>query len=130
VRSNGLDSRPGTPGPQDALREEEERLQAAVELIAEMQLTSEQLRTGLRALAPGFGREFEGAPPADEAEARVREVARGFAQRLRDRAAEEIPPLPFERCGDGEGPASQTWGVRLKPAAPPPSQLLCFLAHW
>ncbi|GBF97790.1 hypothetical protein Rsub_10215 [Raphidocelis subcapitata] len=97
VRGNGPGrSRAGTPGPQDSLEEEEERLQAAVELIAEMQLTSEQLRTGLRTLAPGFGREFAGEAPPEDAEARVREVAREFAQQLRDRAAGEIPVLPFE----------------------------------
>jgi hypothetical protein len=66
-----------------------------------MQLTSDQLRQGLRspALAGGFGREFWGEPPAEDAEAAVREAARGFAQRLRDRAAAELPALPFDRWG-------------------------------
>ena len=97
----------------------EERRIAAVELVAEMQLTSEQLRQGLRALSPGFGREFKGiewpaggnsgnsggaaaagADAADAAteriEAAIRDAARDFAQRLRERAARELPLLPFE----------------------------------
>jgi hypothetical protein len=102
VRHNGLDSRDGS---QDSVEEEQERLQAAVELIAEMQLTAEQLRQGLRAaaLAPGFGREFRGEQPAGEAEAAVREVAREYSARLRDRAAAELPMLPFERRAPPSG---------------------------
>ncbi len=85
-------------GADGAAAEEQERLQAAVELIAEMQLTSDQLRFGLRTLLPGFGVEFEGEGAPEAREASVREAARDFAQRLRERAAAELPLLPFERC--------------------------------
>jgi hypothetical protein len=141
---SGLDGR--EPDPQGSMEEEEERLAAAVELLAEMQLTSDQLRVGLRALQPGFGREFE-APPGDakgdaaatkagggaaakaKAEATVRETAREFAQRLRERAAAELPLLPFERCALGRGERGGTWGARPD-AALRPAGLLAQAACW
>jgi hypothetical protein len=94
------------------LREQENRREA-VEVVAEMVLTAEQLNRGLRLLKPGFGTIFEPGPSAladaagvvnlpstggrtpQECEEVVRERARQYAQKLRDRVAVELPQLPY-----------------------------------
>ncbi|KAF6258973.1 hypothetical protein COO60DRAFT_1515473 [Scenedesmus sp. NREL 46B-D3] len=71
-----------------------ERLQQAVELVAEMQLTAEQLKTGLRALPASFGAIF----PKDsglQIAADIRDTAKQYSSDLRGRAAVELPLLPF-----------------------------------
>eukprot|EP00879_Flechtneria_rotunda_P008574 GHRR01008984.1.p1 GENE.GHRR01008984.1~~GHRR01008984.1.p1 ORF type:complete len:466 (+),score=187.81 GHRR01008984.1:140-1537(+) len=74
--------------------EESERLQQAVEVVAEMQLTAEQLKTGLRTLPGGFGALF-GRETGEATEAAIREVAKRFSSELKQRAAVELPQLPF-----------------------------------
>uniref|UniRef100_A0A383VBJ9 Letm1 RBD domain-containing protein n=1 Tax=Tetradesmus obliquus TaxID=3088 RepID=A0A383VBJ9_TETOB len=71
-----------------------ERLQQAVELVAEMQLTAEQLKTGLRALPASFGAIF-GKDSSVQTAADIRDTAKRYSGELRDRAAVELPLLPF-----------------------------------
>ncbi|KAK9821246.1 hypothetical protein WJX74_000565 [Apatococcus lobatus] len=77
--------------------EEQERMEAAVELVAEMQLTAEQLKSGLRALISGhsgFGAVF-GPGSEKEMEERIVGRCRDRSGRLADRAARELRSLPF-----------------------------------
>jgi len=94
------------------LREQENRREA-VEVVAEMVLTAEQLNRGLRLLRPGFGTIFEpgasamadaagvvnmpstGGRTPQECEEVVREQARQYVQTLRERVAVELPQLPY-----------------------------------
>lgn len=52
---------------------------------------------GLRTLPPNLGALFAGGADA-EAEAAVREVAKRCCTDLKQRAAQELPLLPFSRC--------------------------------
>lgn len=77
--------------------EETERVQRAVEVVAEMQLTAEQLKTGLRTLPSGFGSVF-GSEAGEAVEGAVRATAKRLGSELKQRAATELPQLPFSRC--------------------------------
>lgn len=73
-------------------------MRAAVEVVAEMQITAEQLRAGLRTLPPGYGAVYDAGAKAAEAEAGARSVASRFRDQLADRWMAEVPVLPFDRC--------------------------------
>jgi len=78
----------------DGSMDEEERASAALEVVAAMSLTAEQLKTSLRALKGGFAHVLDPGD-GDRAQARVREAAGELAVRLRERVAAELPLLPF-----------------------------------
>jgi hypothetical protein len=73
-------------------------VQQAVVVVAEMQLTAEQLKSGLRTLPAGFGTLLLFSPDAVEGvEAAVRDTAKRLCSELKARAAAELPLLPFSR---------------------------------
>jgi hypothetical protein len=78
--------------------EEGERVAGAVEVVAEMQLTAEQLRSGLRTLPAGFGAALFGPDAAASVETTVRDTAKRLSGALRERTAQELALLPFSRC--------------------------------
>eukprot|EP00877_Chromochloris_zofingiensis_P001136 jgi/Chrzof1/11022/Cz05g20210.t1 len=78
--------------------EYQERLRVAVDMVAEMQLTAEQLKLGLRSLFPGFGCVF--AEP--QADTHIRAVAQELSIKLKERAAWELPQLPFASERDAQ----------------------------
>ncbi|BDA41254.1 probable mitochondrial proton/calcium exchanger protein at C-terminar half [Coccomyxa sp. Obi] len=90
-------------GAEEALSEEEEevereRREAAIEVVAEMQLTAEQLKAGLRGLLAsgnGFGEMVFAAGSGAEAEERITKRTREVAAQLSERARKEIRLLPF-----------------------------------
>lgn len=55
------------------------------------------LQTGLRTLPPTLSTLF--GPEGSVVEAAVRETAKQSSSELRQRAAQELPLLPFSRCG-------------------------------
>ncbi|CAL8462025.1 g1556 [Coccomyxa elongata] len=78
--------------------EERERQEAAIEVVAEMQLTAEQLKAGLRGLLAsgnGFGEMVFAAGRGAEAEERITKRTREVAAQLSERARKEIRLLPF-----------------------------------
>lgn len=61
-------------------------------------------QTSARSLQPGFGTEFSDPSGAalsqqqlEEMEERVRSLARQYSAQLKERAAAELPCLPYER---------------------------------
>ncbi|KAL3132082.1 hypothetical protein ABBQ32_008692 [Trebouxia sp. C0010 RCD-2024] len=77
--------------------EEQEMLEAAVEVVAEMQLTAEELKVGLRRLVTGekdFSHVFQ---REDQPNVQEQVVARAnkYSKRLVERAEKELDLLPF-----------------------------------
>lgn len=79
---------------QFAIIEEEERQAAAVDVVATMLITAEQLKGGLRSLQPGFSEVFA-KQPSEETEQHIRTVALQYSDGLRARYKDELPFLPF-----------------------------------
>ena len=80
----------------DGDTEEVERRDAALLVVAEMQLTSEQLKAQLRALKSKFGRfgdEFR--ENGQKHEEQIAKEVNKVSQQLGDRAAKELQHLPF-----------------------------------
>lgn len=80
-----------------AAQEEQRRIDEAVEIVAEMELTAEELRFGERALRFGpipFGSVFKTGDP-EGAEQGIQERVRSVYDRLVERAKTEIAHLPF-----------------------------------
>lgn len=78
--------------------EAKERRDAAVEVVAEMQLTAEQLRAELRTVTAGFkrfGEVLDGQAETGQTEQSVINRVRDYATRLEGRATDEISWLPF-----------------------------------
>lgn len=85
-----------SPVQEDHL-EEQEMLEAAIEIVAEMQLTADELKLGLRRLVTGekdFSTVFQ---PDDQADVQEQIVARAnkYSRQLVERADKELDLLPF-----------------------------------
>lgn len=79
---------------EDQQTADEEALEAAVELVAEMELTAEQLRSGLRSLSSGFKQVYENMD-ADAAEQLVTQRVQDSVGVLLARLDREMQTLPF-----------------------------------
>ncbi|KAL0029741.1 hypothetical protein WJX79_006839 [Trebouxia sp. C0005] len=84
------------PVPEDNLQEQE-MLEAAVEVVAEMQLTADELKLGLRRLVAGEKDFCQVFQPDDQTNAKEQIVARAnkYSKRLVERADKELDMLPF-----------------------------------
>lgn len=91
---------PLTAEEQEGMEEEEaaaaqsQRTAVAVEIVGEMQLTADELDSGLRALLPGFGAVYEKGSEVSS-ERKVRDRVKEVVSQLRSRATEEVALLPF-----------------------------------
>lgn len=95
ISEDGL-SNPSSVEDNEKEREllEQQRRDKALAIVADMQLTSDNLKASLRTLPQDLGRVFARQGGGDEDQV-VRDTARDYATRLRDRATEELPLLPF-----------------------------------
>lgn len=86
----------GVPVPEDNLQEQE-MLEAAIEVVAEMQLTADELKLGLRRLVAGEKDFCQVFQPDDQNDAQEQIVARAnkYSKRLVERADKELDMLPF-----------------------------------
>jgi hypothetical protein len=73
---------------------EQELQEGALQTVADMLLTAEQLKASLRSLPPGFGEVFEPElqGPGEEL---VRRTTLELSARLKERVEQELPLLPF-----------------------------------
>lgn len=80
-------------------KEEQQRVAEAVEVVAEMQLTAEEMNAGIRALRAApvrWGSVFDpGAGSPEQVESLITSRVRDVCQALYERAAEELLLLPF-----------------------------------